>query len=167
MIVDCNRRRVSMSIIRADDMREPAFPKREGQSLRRLRAAALVMVVIGALGSIGFVFDVGRLNRSWFLLILFAVWVAAPFIGLVLAHVAANRLGVFSGGTLPLVMLAVAIVSLAIYGYIALGPPRPKPAFWFLIVPLVSWLFILIVAPVASAVCRHFVNRRIEPIASP
>jgi len=35
-------------------------------------------------------------------------------------------------------MVVVAVGSLAIYGEVAFGPPRPQPAFWFLVVPAAS-----------------------------
>ena len=46
-------------------------------------------------------------------------------------------------------MLALTLGSLAVYGVVALGPPRPKPAFVFLVVPLASWLLIAIVLAIA------------------
>ena len=41
-----------------------------------------------------------------------------------------------------IVMLILALGSVAIYADVAFGPPREKPAFVFLVVPLASWLLI-------------------------
>jgi hypothetical protein len=49
-------------------------------------------------------------------------------------------------------MLALAVVSPAIYGRVALGPPRPQPAFWFLMVPFVSCLLLAIAVPLTRVV---------------
>jgi hypothetical protein len=48
------------------------------------------------------------------------------------------------------VMLVLTLGSLAIYGDVAFGPPRAKPAFAFLVVPLSSWLLIAIVVAAAK-----------------
>ncbi len=62
---------------------------------------------------------------------------------------------ILNRATLYSVMLVVTLVSLAIYGCVALVPPRAKPASLFLIVPLVSWLFIAATVPVAAFLSRR------------
>ena len=52
--------------------------------------------------------------------------------------------------TLRRLMLIVTLGSLAIYGYVALSPPRPKPASVFLLVPLGSWMLMGIVLVIAG-----------------
>jgi hypothetical protein len=83
---------------------------------------------------------------------LFTIWVLSPFVALVLAEVVAKRWSVLARATLHGVMLIVTLGSLAIYGSVALGPPRPKPAFMFLVVPLVSWLLGAIAVGIAAIV---------------
>jgi len=56
-----------------------------------VRAVALVAVVVEAAGSIGSMLYVGRHNPSRMLLVLFAIWVLSPFVGLVLAASGSQR----------------------------------------------------------------------------
>ena len=124
-------------------------------SLGRLRTVALIAVVVGAAASVGIMLRVGHRNNAdipFVLLILFTGWVLSPFIALVLAAFASTRWSVLTTAPLHSVMLMVTLGSLAIYGYVALSPPRPKPAFVFLTVPLASWLFMTIVVSLAALV---------------
>ena len=81
---------------------------------------------------------VGRRNESHVLLLLFTIWVLSPFVGLALAANVSKRWSALTRATLYGVMLILTLGSLVIYGDVALGPPRPKPAFMFLVVPLGS-----------------------------
>jgi hypothetical protein len=92
--------------------------------------------VAGAAGSLGLTLRVGHRNNSRILLMLFGIWVLSPFIALVSAGVVSKRWPVLTRATLYGVMLVLTLGSLAIYGGVALGPPRAKPAFVFLVVPL-------------------------------
>jgi tryptophan-rich sensory protein len=117
-----------------------------------VRAVALVAVVVGAAGSIGLMLYVGRRNPSSMLLVLFAIWVLSPFVGLALAASGSARWFVAARERVHVVMLIVAMGSLAIYGQVAFGPPRPRPAAAFLLVPFGSWG--LIVANLGMAALR-------------
>ena len=58
-----------------------------------------------------------------------------------------NRtLGTIDQAVLHFMTLVLALGSLAIYGYVALGPPRAKPAFFFLVIPPASLTLIAVVA---------------------
>jgi len=120
-----------------------------------LRTVATIAVVAGAGGSTGLMLRVGHRNRSLILLALFGIWVLSPFIALVLASVVSKRWPVITRAALYSVMLVLTLGSLAIYADVAFGPPRAKPAFVFLVVPLASWLLIAIVVPVAAFVSRR------------
>lgn len=111
----------------------------------KVRIAALIALLVGAVGSVGFMLHVGRRNDSKLLLVSFALWVLSPFVILVLADVVSKHWPVHRP-TLYSVMLLLTLDSLAIYGNVALGPPRPKPAFAFVVVPPASWLIIAIAA---------------------
>ena len=124
----------------------------EGGFLGVLRGAALMAVLAGAVGSFGLMLHVGRRQRSVILIGLFTVWELSPFVALVCAHMVSKHWPVLTRATLYSVMLVLTLGSLAIYGDVALGPPRPKPAFAFLVVPLVSWLLIAIVLPIAALI---------------
>ncbi len=129
-------------------MRGLVTPRERG-SRRPLRAAAMILVVAGAAASLALTLQTGRHNNSRLLLTLFAVWVLSPFIALLLAGAASKRWPVPRRATLYGVMLAIAVGSVAVYGVVALGPPRAKPAFVFLVVPLASWL-VMVVASVSA-----------------
>ena len=120
-----------------------------------LRRAALGAAVVGAVGSVVFTFMVGRHNQSRVLMVLFIGWVLAPFLACGLADRFSRRWSVPTRMALYGVMKAVALGSLLIYGTVALGPPRPQPAFWFLVVPLGSWLLALAIIPLVALISRR------------
>ena len=117
-----------------------------------LRAAALVAVAAGAAGSLGFMLIAG--HPPLFLRVLFAIWVLSPFAALVAAHAASARWPRLTRLTLYSLMLAVTLLSLGIYGTVALGPPRPQKAFVFVVVPPTSWLLIAVALPLAAWLSR-------------
>ncbi len=116
----------------------------------RLRAAALVALLAGGAGSVGFMLYAGRHNTSRILLVLFTLWVLSPFSALFFADVVSKRWSALTRATLYSLMLVIASSTLAIYGYVALGPPRTKTAAVFVVVPLASWLLSGIVVPIAG-----------------
>lgn len=96
----------------------------------------------GAAGSVSLMLYVGRRNASPLLLVIFTVWVIAPFLAMLFADLVWKRGGAMLHG----LMLVLAVGSLAMYGWAAFGPPVAKPAGVFLIVPAASWLLIGAVA---------------------
>lgn len=122
----------------------------ESGFLGSLRAAALIVTVTGAIGSFGFMLRVGNRNNSRILMLMFAVWVLSPFVALVLAHSVSRSWAAMTCATLYVLMLVLALGSLTLYGDVALGTPRPQPAFRFLVVPLASWLLIAVAMPLAA-----------------
>ena len=141
-----------MSIVGSSETTAKASRGRpDGGSPALLRAVALIAVVAGAVGSVGLILWVGRGNPSRVLLGLFVIWDLSPFIGLLLAEMVSKRWSVITRATLHIVMLVVALSSLALYGDVVLRP-RPQPAFMFLVVPLGSWLLMTIVVPIAALI---------------
>ena len=135
-------------------------PKRpEGGLLGLLRAAALIAVLAGAAGSVGLMLHAGRRNNSRILLLLFAFWVLSPFMALIWANVVSKRWPVLTQATLHSVMLVLTLGTLAIYGYVALTPPRAQAAFVFVVVPPASWLLIAIVVATAALKSRRLSRR--------
>src|SRR6266567_1910293 len=128
--------------------------KPEGGPLAFLRAAALIAVLAGAVGSLAFLLQAGR-RTPRFLLILFVLWVLSPFVALVWANLVSKRWLVLTRATLYSVMLVVTLASLAIYGAVALGLSKARPAPVFLLVPLASWLLTAIVVPIAALISRR------------
>ena len=137
---------------RGESTSEVSRERPERGFLGLLRAAALIAVLAGAAGSLGLMLHAGRRNDSRILLVLFTIWVLSPFVALVLADVVSKRWSVLTRATLHSVMLVLTLASLAIYGDVALGPPRAKTAFVFVVVPPASWLLIAIAVPIAALI---------------
>jgi hypothetical protein len=123
----------------------------EGGFVGVLRVTALIAVLAGAVGSVGFMLRAGR-NAPLFLIVLFALWVLSPFMALVLADVVSKRWSIPTRATLYSLMLVLTLSSLTIYGDVALGPPRAQAAFVFVVVPSASWLLIAIALPTAALI---------------
>jgi hypothetical protein len=127
----------------------------ESGFLGLLRAAARIAVLAGAVGSVGLTLHAGRHNHSRILLVLFALWVLSPFVALVWADVVLKSRPVLIRATLYSVMLVLTLVSLALYGDVALGPPRAKTAFVFVVVPPASWLLAALAVSIAALISRR------------
>ena len=125
------------------------------RSLSVLRTAALIALPAGAAGSIGLMLRAGHRNPSRVLLILFAIWVLSPFVALLFAIIVSKDCSVLTRATLYGVVLVLTATSLAIYGDVALGPPRTKTAFVFVVVPPASWLLIAIAISIAALISRR------------
>jgi hypothetical protein len=123
----------------------------EGQS--PLRAASRAAAVAGAVGSVGLTLWVGRGGSSLVLMVLFVGWVLGPLMGLLVADRLSRRWSPATRVTLYIVMLIVAVASVAVYGDVAVRP-RATPAFMFLVVPLCSWLLMLTAIPIAAFISR-------------
>jgi len=124
----------------------------EGGFLGLLRATALIAVLGGAVGSVGLTLYAGRHNNSRILPVLFTLWVLSPFMALLVASVVSKRWSFHTRTTLYAAMLVLTLGSLALYADVALGPPRAKPAFVFVVVPPASWLLIAIFVPIAALI---------------
>ena len=119
-----------------------------------LRITALIVVISGALGSVGFTLHTGRNNPSVLLILLFVVWVLSPFVALLVAYVISNRWPVITRVAFYSLMIVLTIGSLVSYAGL-FSPSGTKPAFVFLVVPLISWLLIAIFIPIARLLSRR------------
>jgi len=127
----------------------------DGGLMGRLRAVSLVAVVAGAVGSLGFMFRAGQ-RTPRFLLVLFTIWVASPFVALLWANIVSKRWSVVTRATLYGVTLVVTLGSLAIYGeLIVLRPPGSRSTPLFVLVPPVSCVLMAIVVPIAASISRR------------
>src|SRR5215467_2993262 len=136
-------------------MTSEVSPRRpEGAFLRLLRTVAWIAVLICAAGSVRFTLQAGHRNPSHFLMALFAIWVVSPFVGLMFASFTPRDWSMFSRAAAYSVTLVLSLGSMAVYGRIALGSPRAKPAFVFLIVPALSWLVIATAVSAATFISR-------------
>lgn len=108
-------------------------------SLSRLHVAALIAMVAGAVGSLGLLFHASQ-RRPAPLMIIFVIWVLSPFLALVFLDRILPHRSTITRATLYVVMLAVALGSVAIYAHDALRPPKAQAAFVYVMVPPASWL---------------------------
>ena len=153
-----------MSINGPREITAKASPGRpDGGFLGLLHSVALTAVVVGALGSVGFMLWVGHRKPSRLLIGLFVIWVLSPFMALLLANMVSKRWSVITRATLYGVMLILTLISLAFYGDVV-WRPRPQPAFMFLVVPFGSWLLMTIVISIAALISSRLSSRRVRPL---
>lgn len=112
-------------------------------TLNLLRTVALVVLLLGVVGSISLVLYNGRNNKSILLIAIFLAWVLSPFIGLVIVDKVAKGWRDITRKTLYIIMLVLTMVSLLSYSGL-LSPAGTKTAFVFLVTPLISWVVISI-----------------------
>jgi hypothetical protein len=129
---------------------ENSRARASGGLLGVLRAVALISVIAGAAGSLALVLRAGRHNDSRLLVALFDLWVLSPFAALALAGAVSKRWSAITRATLYCVMLVLPAVSLAMYGNLVPMPKGSPPASRFLIVPLASWLLMIVIVPLAA-----------------
>ncbi|MEY2482039.1 MAG: hypothetical protein QOK24_567 [Verrucomicrobiota bacterium] len=118
-----------------------------------LRAAGLIALVIGAAGSIGFLFH-ARQHPPPFLLALFVIWVLFPFAALGLAHVFSKRWSELTRTTLSFVAVFVTLATFTIYADDAFAHRTAHPAFVYVAIPPASFLFAVIAVSIAAAISR-------------
>ena len=109
-----------------------------------LRLLAIIIVLVGVVGSLALMFQAGHNQRSVFLIVAFTAWVISPFIALVVASVKSKHWLLADRITFYFILLLIIAGSLISYSG-AFDIHGTKTAFKFLIVPLISWLVIGIV----------------------
>jgi hypothetical protein len=124
----------------------------------RLQRVARVAAIVGAVGSVALTLYAGRSNNQPFLMVLMSGWVFAPFLGFAFASRFSGRWSLATRTALDVVILLLAVAALAIYTRDALQPP-PRRAGPYVLVPIVSWLLLLVVA------VGGFASRKREPIS--
>jgi hypothetical protein len=121
-------------------------------SVFRVIATALALISVAA--SLIMVILAGRHNRSLLLPILFILWVASPFAALLIANRISRPWSALTRITVYWLMLVISAGCLVSYSGL-LSPPGAKPAFVFLITPLLAWLLIVTAIPIAASVSRR------------
>lgn len=117
------------------------------------RRTALLTIGICAVTSLGCMFRVGHSNVI--LTAMFFVWVLAPFVGMIAMIVKAPRWREPAQAATYAAGILVSIASVYLYGDVAFGPPRPQPASRFVLVPVASWLALLVVAAFDKVLARR------------
>ncbi len=120
-----------------------------------LRTIAVLVLLAAAAGSLYFVIHAGRNNNSFILRILFVIWVLSPFVAFVFADAISKQWSWIVRRYLYWLMLIVSIGSSLIYSGV-LGAIETKPAFIFLIIPLISWLLIVIIIPIVKKLSHRY-----------
>ncbi len=123
-------------------------------NLNFLRIMALIAVLVGAVGSLGLMFNAGRNQKSVILLTLFTIWVLSPFVGLFVADKFSSSWSFLTRVSLYCLMLVLPGGSLVAYSGV-LNSPETKNAFMFLVVPFVSWLLMVTVIAIAALISRR------------
>ena len=118
-----------------------------------LRALARCAVVVGAIGAVALMLYIGRRNQHYWLLVMFIVWDAAPFLALGFLDFYAARWSAATRAMLYIVTLIVTVVSLGAYVDVVVRP-RPQPAALFLIMPVVAWLLMASALPMTEFLSR-------------
>lgn len=108
-----------------------------------LRTMALAALMAGAAVAAGSTLYAGRHNEHIFLTVLFVGWALSPFAALL----ATDRISRLQSLVAPTVryglMLTIAAGSAA--GYTLWNPPGVRPAFLYLMVPLIAWVVTVII----------------------
>jgi len=126
----------------------------------KLGAAAGVLLWVAAAGSVACTVYAGHRNASRILILMFVVWVLAPFAALAWARRRSRSSRRPPGGqsALDWLALAVSLGSLALYAHAALRLAGIKSTRVFLMTPLASLVVTAIVLGLAALPAR----RRIE-----
>lgn len=119
-----------------------------------LRSAALMATGAGAVGAIALMASAPQ-RRIPFLMVLFAIWVGAPFVILAWTLVKSGGWPVATRITLYAVTLLVAAITVAVYGHFVAHPRPAQPAAPFVITPVVSVVFIAVALGLARLMSRR------------
>jgi hypothetical protein len=109
------------------------------------RRAARIIVILCAAISLGLVLWVGRHNHSATLVLMFAVWVASPFAGLIWLHRIAMRWTGSQQQSTYALMHVISLASVAIYAAVAFLLHLAKPAAPFLAIPAATWMVVAVI----------------------
>jgi hypothetical protein len=123
-------------------------------TLNFLRIMALLVWAVGAGASVVLTLDAGHSNKSTLLVTLFVTWVLSPFVAILAAYAFFRHRSPAIRIPLYCLLLVITLVSLLGYSGV-LSPAGAKPAGVFLVVPLLLWIVILIVIPVALSRSRR------------
>jgi hypothetical protein len=128
-------------------------------NIRVFRILALTTVIAGAAGSLVIMLHTGRNNPSILIIGLFAVWVLSPFAALILANILSIRWSYPTRLSLYILMLGISCCSFI--GYLgAWSPPWTRTAFFFLVIPMSSWMVMAIVIPIVTILSQKMLQKK-------
>lgn len=127
-------------------------------NVRFLRKTALILVLTGAVVSLILTFIAGHNNNALILTFLFAVWVLSPYTAFLMSDVISKSWSVLCRSALYCLMVVLTLGSLLLYSGI-LKFHSVKPAFVFIIVPLISWILLIIIIPLNERLSRKMADK--------
>ena len=122
-------------------------------SLAGLRSAAFVVLVMGAVGSVGLLRHAQQ-HPPPILVVLFVIWVCAPFTVLGVANLLSKRWPRPVRATLYILTMFLAVMSLAIYLDDNIAHRTAKPAFVYVAVPPATVVVSMIAVGTAALMTR-------------
>lgn len=128
--------------------------------LNLLQTIAPFFIALGAIGSVVLVYLAGRHSSQHFLQLVFEIWVFSPFGILALIKKISNSWSTNVQSIINCMIIFITVVTLVIYIIVNINPPSSHLAFPFVVIPLLSWLFILIVFSVAKIISRKLSNEK-------
>jgi hypothetical protein len=134
----------------------------ESALLNRLRSEMRIVLVVGAVGSLGLMLRAAR-HTPRFLLVLFVLWVLLPFAVLLWATAVSIRWAAPTRATLYGVALVVTLGSLALYGGLVHRPAGSANAFMYVVVPPLSLALLAAAVSLAAFKTRRRARGRVEP----
>jgi hypothetical protein len=141
---------------------EPRLEEPARGPLGLFRLAALIVVFVGAVGSLALMFYTGRRNNSRILMLLFTLWVVSPFVAAALADRISKAWSVTIRATLYGAMLVLSLGSLVVYAADASMAIRGKAAFVFLVVPPTSSLLAAAAVAIAALMSARLARRGVR-----
>ncbi|HET7000100.1 MAG TPA: hypothetical protein VFI33_02270 [Puia sp.] len=111
-------------------------------TLDLVRSLALGIGAAASLGSLAFTLQAGQHNSSLTLILLFSAWVLSPFLALLISCVLSRKWSSRARISLYILIIGISIASLLYYGRL-LSMSETKPAFVFLMIPLISWIIMI------------------------
>jgi hypothetical protein len=119
----------------------------DGQSLGVLPTIARLALLAGAATCVVLMLRTPQhVSRIIVLAVLFTGWTLLPFAALALADLRSASWSMKARVFLYQLMLIVSVASVAAYAFIATHLPAAQPAFPFLVLPVASWLVMVMAA---------------------
>jgi hypothetical protein len=106
------------------------------------RILTRMVVLAGIVASLSLMFYTGRNNESILLMSVFTAWIVSPFMVLLAASQVSAGWPGKRQVVLNLIMLAIPAVSVLAYSG-KVSPAGTRPAFMFIVMPLISWLIMV------------------------
>jgi len=102
-----------------------------------------VITLIGATGSMCFLYAATSSQTPFILLILFSGWVLSPYLGLFIATLISRKWK--EGVQLALLVIAFFVSIVSLIGYTGIFTPvDARPASIFLIIPFIGWIILVV-----------------------